>query len=638
MADRLRLRFETREGQPCSRAPVSLAELRGLLTTPGLLEALLEEGLPASGSSKARRIDLRRLSELADRLDYEQPGVNRLRDLLREASPRDRGAVFVVLDHPVRAPVLSLLQHPESRTAQEVERALESSDPVRVEEALEAMAQWDREEIDLPGRFGNLLTPHLRSVHTRAAAARVVGALRLRHQEGLLEKLLRHGNTLPNRLAILGALLQLERDELALRTLRSMLIYGPRENHPPIVDLLVRTAEVRHMGPLRALVRLLNPVERVTLSALLYRLGEMAAYGRVARALGALTSASPREVTTRVLDAVQLAESRRFTPLVEDYLARESRPWFTARAVALRGHLQEHGRDEPSCAQLLNEVEHAVWTGQTDMGLRLVDQLTTLEPNHARALYLKASMLKDMDRLEEALKCATAAIISDPSDWQLHRLRGSLHWDLGRSGAALEAYAKALQLNPTDPYTWYYKGYVLYRMRQPTHALPCLERSLSLQPDAPAVLNHKAFCLESLERYDEAVTCYRRSLKHRPADLATRDHLANALHLAESQKEALAVVERTLKISPRRVRTLEYRAEVLRSMKLWTQAESAYADLLREAPKQFNGWVSRGTINHRLGNLDRAVECLRQAVRLRPESVPARNLLTRFLEQQRNAT
>ena len=94
----------------------------------------------------------------------------------------------------------------------------------------------------------------------------------------------------------------------------------------------------------------------------------------------------------------------------------------------------------------------------------------------------------------------------------------------------------------------------------------------------------------------------------------------------------------TLKISPRRVRTLEHRAEVLRSMKRWEQAEAAFAELVREAPDQFNGWVSRGTINHRLGNLERAIECLRQAVRLRPESIPTRNLLTRFLGQQRDTT
>lgn len=609
-----------------------------MLATEGLLEALQHEGLPSFGITQPRRIDLGTLTSLADRLDSERPGVERLRELLRETNPLGARSVFVVLDRPTDAPILSLLELPAERSAAEYESDLKSSDPARIDEALEALSSWTPSQVEDPKRLGSLLTSHLRVTRTRGAAARVVGVLELQQQATLLEKLLRQANTLRNRLAILGSLLQLERDELALRTLRSMLIHGSKGNHTLIVDLLVQTGQVRHMSALRAMVRLLDPVERVVLSALLYRLGEMSAYSMISRALNALTSETSGTIATRILDAIPVANSTRFTPIIEAYIERETRSWFAARALSLVGHLQAHARDEPPCTELLNDVEHAIWTGQADMGMRLVDQLTALEPNHARALYLKASMLKDLDRLEEALKCATTAILADPSDWQLQRLRGSLQWDLGRSEAALEAYAAALLLNPTDPYTWYYKGYVLYRMREPTHALPCLDRSLSLQPDAPAVLNHKAFCLEHLERYEEAVTCYRRSLRYRPTDLATRDHLAGALHQASAFKEALAAVDMTLKISPRRVRTLEHRAEVLRSMKLWEQAEAAFADLVREAPDQFNGWVSRGTINHRLGNLERAIECLRQAVRLRPESIPTRNLLTRFLGQQRDTT
>ena len=638
MADRLRLRFETQEGQPCSRPPVSAAELRFVLSTEGLLELLRREGLPSSRVTQSNRIDLRTLSELADRLDSERPGVTRLRELLREMTPQDGRSIFVVLERPERPATLSLLETPASRSAAEYERDLESGNRARIDEALQAIASWTPVQVEDPDKLSALLSPHLRATRTRGAAARVVGALELRQHETLLEKLLRQGNTLENRLEILGALLRLERDELALRTLRSMLIYGPKENHSRIADLLVRVAQVRHMSALRAMVRLLDPVERVVLSTLLYRLGEMSAYAMISRAVNALTSATSGAITSRILDAIPLVNSTRFTPIIEAYIERETRPWFSARALALLSHLQTHGRVESSCAQLLREIEHTIWTGQAEIGMRLVDQLTTLEPNHAWALYLKASMLKDLDRLEEALKCATRAITTDPSEWQVHRLRGSLQWDLGRSEAALEGYAAALELNPTDPYTWYYKGYVLYRMRKPTHALPCLDRSLSLQPDAPAVLNHKAFCLEHMNQYDEAVACYRRSLKYRPADLATRDHLANALLQASALKEALAVVDMTLKISPRRVRSLEHRAEILRSMKLWQQAEEAFAELVREAPDLFSGWVSRGTINHRMGNLDRAIECLRQAVRLNPESIPARNLLTRFLGQQRDSS
>ena len=638
MAEDIRLSFETHEGHPCPSPPLSAHALRRALATPGLLDALRAEGLRPEQGQEVEKIDIASLLRMASRLESSVPGAAKLQDLLKEAVPGSSRAPVLVIAKQLTERRLTLVALPENLSVEEYEIALAEGGPERVAEALATLATWSREEVEDPGRIAALLVPHLRSPRTRAAAARVVGALNLTEQAPLLERLLRQANTLPNRLAIIGGLLDVERDETAIRTLRSMLIYGPRENHSRIVDLLVRHGQSRHLQELRALQRLLDPVERVVLSSLMYRLGELAAYALVARAVAALSSGTPEAVTVRLLDALRLVDSSRFTPLIEEYADRETRVWFKARATSIASEMSRTGRQEPTCAELLNQTEHAIWTGESETGMRLAEQLLVLDPQHARALYLKASLLKDEDRLEEALLCATSAVAADPMDWQVHRLRGSLQWDLGRSEAALEAYDEALELNPTDPYTWYYKGYILYRMREPAHALPCLDRSLSLEPDAPAVLNHKAFCLEQLGRAVEATACYRRSLRARPADLATRDHLAASLHSTGKLQEALATTELTLKLVPGRIRTLEIRAETLRAMKRWRRAEKAYAELLREAPDRFNAWVSRGTIHHRLGNHDRAVECLRQAVRLRPESIPARNLLTRFLRQQRDTT
>jgi tetratricopeptide (TPR) repeat protein len=635
MVDHLRLEFETLEGEAFESPPLSAGALRLALETEGLFEALLGAGLEATERGGAHRIALADLLRAADRLDAGRDGVATLRVLLQEAPDQAIARAIVVLERPPPVRHLSLLQNPPPRSLGELLIELESGDHGQVDGALYGLQAVTPETPDQREGLSRALGPHLRDVRTRGAACKVAGAIALTELGELLERLLRQANTLPNRLSILGALIQLGRDDGALRTLRSMLIYGPKENHGAVVDLLVEVARPRNLQSLRALVRLLQPIERIMLSALLYAQGDLSAYTAISRGMEKMGPSTPKAVVTRVLASVKLANSRRFIPLLRTYEAREERPWFTARSQAIVRHLERDGRKEPTCPELLAEIEHAIGSGDAERAMVLLDQLTVLEPSNARALYMKASLLKDEDRLDDALKCATAAVAAEPREWQLHRLRGSLQWDLGRAEAALEAYDTALELNPTDPFAWYYKGYVLYRMREPAQALPCLDRSLSLRPDEAAVLNHKAFCLENLERIDEAISCYRKSLRHRPADMATRDHLAAALGTAGRLPEALAIVEVTLKVEPRRVRSLERRAEILRAMKRWRPADMAYGDLLREAPDHFSAWVSRGKINHRLGALDLAIDCLRHAVRIRPESVPARNVLARYLDEQR---
>ena len=621
------------------------AWVRSLLRDPQIVRYLQGHGLSTQRLGTRLRMGTHDLCEALDRallaLD-EAPASIRRHPLL--ASEQAHELLEVLGGFPVEGfepTVLVIPDHaPASRLRVVQTPSMELPDLRQVlgdmaaQTAVELLQVVDQmlEELAPPKEvLRDTLVPLLESEVTCELAARILGRADVRDAADALEHTLRRTSVLKNRLAILGSLMRLGHRAKALRTLRSILIHGSESACAPTVDTLVEVAEPEDAPRIHDMLRLVHVQERMILGALLYRLGDTRGYVAVAVGLRRLGPRSPGALVGRILDGIRAAASKRFVPLVEQYARRETRAWYRGRAIQLAGWLKVHGTKEDPPERILELAEQASQIEDREHAYSLLDDLLRLEPDDARGLYLRASMLKEDDRLEEALEATTQALGSDSSNWRLQRLRGSLLWDVGRPDAALEAYDRALQHHPTDSYAWYYKGYVLYHLKRHDEALPCLDRALTLKPDAPWVLNQKAFCLERMDRHDEACTVYRRSLRQRPADLQTREYLAQALHAAGKSDQALQVLDSVLRVSPRRESALNERANLLYDLERWSAGATAYAAYLEHRPDSYNAWFNRGLCLRFLGTYEPAAACFRKALDLRPDSLNAKRQLEHCL-------
>ncbi len=498
---------------------------------------------------------------------------------------------------------------------------------------LEAMIDADGGRALPAATLKRTLIPLLAVEETCGLAARVLGRAGVTEAAPPMRAALARTASLDNRLALLGGLMRLGQRALALRTLRSILAHGGHEARRGAIGLLTEVAAAEDAVALHDMLLLTTGAERVSLAAVLYRLGDPRAYKVLATGLEQLGPESDAATAEGLLRAMARLRSRRFGPLLAAYARRETRPWFAARARSILAELEATGSDEPTPEALLERAEDAYFGGRPAEAAKLLQELITLDQGHARGLYLYANCLKDEQRLGEALAACDRALLSDATHWRAHRLRGSLLWDLGRHDEALDAYDRALTLHPVDPYTWYYKGYVLYRLRRDGEALPCLDRALSLKGDSPYIHNQKAFCLERLGRHAEAARCYRKSLQLKPDDPVIRDYLGQALQASGRLDEALAAYEAALRVAPERAETLYHRADVLYDLERWDEAAAAFSAYLALREDSYNAWFNRGLCLRFLGRYLDAAQCFRRALSLRPDSVNARRHLAWCLQR-----
>lgn len=165
--------------------------------------------------------------------------------------------------------------------------------------------------------------------------------------------------------------------------------------------------------------------------------------------------------------------------------------------------------------------------------------------DHALALYRNG-------KNKEAEAAVARALKSDPSDFELHRLRAQIEFARGDGKDAFKSLEKANKLNPKDPQTFCEIGLALMRQGQPDYAFAAFDAAKREGPDAPCAVIGPLYArlpagskqtLRELETVLKNVTdVYDRSFA-----LATQARVQLALNATTGAKKS---AEEAVKLSP----------------------------------------------------------------------------------------
>ena len=136
-----------------------------------------------------------------------------------------------------------------------------------------------------------------------------------------------------------------------------------------------------------------------------------------------------------------------------------------------------------------------------------VDRAIELEPT-AAAYDIKATILVQIGRYEQALAAYDMAIRLDPTDVEAAVGRGAMLGMLGLWTAALSATEQVLQEHPEIKEAWVNRGMMLIELGRFDEALVALERGLELDPTDEQALANRGIALKRLGRYEEALDCF----------------------------------------------------------------------------------------------------------------------------------
>nr|WP_236589510.1 tetratricopeptide repeat protein [Ramlibacter aurantiacus] len=198
--------------------------------------------------------------------------------------------------------------------------------------------------------------------------------------------------------------------------------------------------------------------------------------------------------------------------------------------------------------------------GDWDQARRAFEDVLSLDPVHADALWLLGAMLHDQADYEASRQCLDRAVALRPHDAAIRRMLGAALVRLKQTDAALEQFDLAIELKPDLAAAHASRATTLHRIGRVGEAVAGYDRGIELAPDCADYHVNRGAARQDLDQQDLARADYDRAIALEP-----RSHLAfmnrgtlwhELGHLARAQAD----FDRALEIEPGHPETLYNKA------------------------------------------------------------------------------
>lgn len=238
----------------------------------------------------------------------------------------------------------------------------------------------------------------------------------------------------------------------------------------------------------------------------------------------------------------------------------------------------------------LMEIQELFQTGRAQEGLAQCNELLASTPNHPIALYLKGSLLlqlndprsaaavlqqvtllqpddekaytylaialQAMGDLEQAAKACGLAILANPDFAQAHTTLGDIHFHAERFELAAAAQATAVRLDDGLAIAHHRLGNALRQLARPQEAVGHFERARKLAPNYWGTGLNLGAVYRATGRREAAVEAYERAYEVEPRDAGVLHNMGDVLQELGRADEAARFYREELALEGRSARAL----------------------------------------------------------------------------------
>jgi choline-sulfatase len=255
--------------------------------------------------------------------------------------------------------------------------------------------------------------------------------------------------------------------------------------------------------------------------------------------------------------------------------------------------------------------------GMTSEALVEIDRMLDEDSQNTSARSLKAGLLTQLGRFDEAAEELQAVIAFDPENAQSYRSLAQLEMARGRPQAALELARIGAEKRGAFGSLAASEAGALVALGRVAEAAALLDNKLAANPDDPELLAARAGIHLGSGAQGEGEALLRRAVAADALHHRSRLALASLLENTGRSEEAISLLEDLLRIDPGNAEAL---ARIGAIHDDDPEAARAYLEeAVRLQPRRADYLLRLGVCYHKLGDSRRAEAALRRGLELRPE-------------------
>lgn len=205
-------------------------------------------------------------------------------------------------------------------------------------------------------------------------------------------------------------------------------------------------------------------------------------------------------------------------------------------------------------------------------------------PGEPNANHLLALVHRRQGRLSMAETLMRRALETSTKPAEIHNNLGNLLKDTDRLDEALISYGNALEADPSFADAWFNKGLTLQRQGDGAAACAALQQALALKPAEARYANALGVCLKDEGRLQDAERAYRQALDGNPGYIKALNNLGALLRQMNRQSEALTIYEKAVALAPRLPELRYNLGNVLYELDQQDKADEAYRTAIALKP------------------------------------------------------
>lgn len=217
-----------------------------------------------------------------------------------------------------------------------------------------------------------------------------------------------------------------------------------------------------------------------------------------------------------------------------------------------------------------------------EAALREYDQGLAKFPDAPMLRCGRASVLADLGRLNDALASYSSPKLRN--DLVALNGRASVLRDQGKLAEALDAIAISIELYPADPIARCIQAEILRLKGDYQGALQLYQYIKDQHPTIPAAYGGYAEVLRDIRKYPEAVEAYKSASERFPYDVRIANGYANIRKVNGELPESLRLYEQNVRRFPYNLVSKAGRADLLKRLGNYDDAVAAYDDILLTWP------------------------------------------------------
>ena len=223
-----------------------------------------------------------------------------------------------------------------------------------------------------------------------------------------------------------------------------------------------------------------------------------------------------------------------------------------ANAVELSPELAaEHAEEINALAETGLGIGQAAFdAGDLDTAAEILDAVTTLLPNEARAYFLLGNVHNQANRFAEAVDAYQSVLNLEPESSSALTNMGVVYYKLGDLETAIKQFGAALELEPEDAETHYLLGAAYVQMDELEKGQAEFEEALALNEQlAPAYIGLGNVRI-LLEDFEAALTALEKAVTLDPDSPEAYFALGQVYIQLGDTAEARTALERVLSLNP----------------------------------------------------------------------------------------